>query len=177
MAPEPQKIWWVLPELTYKPNDIRLGQIVKSHQEPYDRVAKPLPLPEALTPRKSTSKHAIRTSDDELGKIVAGIFSLVVDILKMEASRSKSARTRAHYLSQPGAVLETQCIGIGDDLSYYFDGTLKVEEVAQVLGRKRRLLRGYQTLHIVIGILQNCSAIWRGDYRRLRLGRGGRTQG
>ncbi|KAK3352762.1 hypothetical protein B0T25DRAFT_542727 [Lasiosphaeria hispida] len=109
------KAWLILPSLIYKPDDlIQLGQIVSNPRKPQERLAKPLPLPAAPTPRKSTSKNQSLTKT-ESGNNALSIFAYIVHSVKAKLSGSKS---RDGSLSRSAAVVETQYFEITEDPSH-----------------------------------------------------------
>lgn len=142
MAP---KVWFVLPSLIYKPDDyIQLGQVINDPRKPQERLAKPLPLPEALKPRESISKDLNLTKTDS-GEAAVSVFAHIVNIVTADLSGSRS---RAETLGRTAAVLETQYFEITEDPSYV-DNTSKVQQVEQELKKLRT--RG-KTVYMITGI-------------------------
>jgi hypothetical protein len=143
--PPPAKTFFVLRSLIYKPDDyIQLGQVIADPRKPYDRLAKPLPLPESLQIRKATSSNWSLTLS-EVGKTDMGVFTDIVNILAAHISGSKS---EAETLTRGAASLETQYFEITEDPSYVAS-TAKVQAVADEFKKLHNLNK---TLYMVTGI-------------------------
>ncbi|SPO05330.1 uncharacterized protein DNG_08017 [Cephalotrichum gorgonifer] len=144
VGPAP-KVWFVLPSLIYKPDDyIQLGQIVTNPRKPQERLAKPLPLPEALKPRTSPSSDW-NLAQTGSGETAISVSTHVINILTAQLSNSK---TGGATLSRTAAKLETQYFEIAEDPSYV-SSTSQVKQVEDALKKLGKL---GSTVYMITGI-------------------------
>jgi len=130
-----KKTYFILPTTVYKPDDyIQLGQVITNPREPWERLAKPLPLEGDLAPRTSPSLEWSATNT-QTGESSVGIFAHVVHIMTAEVSAGKSGNERQTW---EAALLETKYFEISEDKTYA-ERTAKVPAVHEWLKKNRRL--------------------------------------